>query len=350
MQLRRAALLLFVAACGSTNAAYDAAMSQARDAYGAGRFADAAKSFDAASKATKNPKDAVFARYEAALARARSGDVAEGARELSQLASENVEYSDQAAMSHAELVGRDDEAGMYRELEALVVKFPNSAQARVALEKLIRHDDDAQALARLDALAPKVAGTEVEDDVFYERAKRLAALNQLEKARAAFEDTANRWPYPKGAFFDDSLYRAAEIERTLKRPNEAIALLNRLLSFREQSVTIGSYERPRYVPAVLLIAKIQEQDLNDRAAARDTYHRLYRDFKTSTERDDALWKEAQLWAKDNDPSTACDRLATLANDFPDSRYVPCAVDKCPSIKPEAKGKAPKTCHAYLTRE
>lgn len=335
--------------CGSSNAAYDASMSKARDAYGAGRFADAAKAFDDASKATKNPKDAVFARYEAALAKARAGDIATAGKELAQLANENVEYSDQAAMSHAELVGRDDEAGMYRELEALCLKFPNSAQARVALEKLIRHDD-AAALPLLEAMAPKVAGTELEDDVLYERAKRLEAAGQHEKARDSFEDVANRWPYPKGAFFDDSLYRAAQIEEGLKRPKEAIALLERLLSFREQSVTIGSYERPRYVPAMLLIAKIQEQDLNDRAAARETYHRLYRDFTTSTERDDALWKEAQLWSKDNDASTACDRLATLASDFPDSRYVPCAVEKCPSIKPDAKGKAPKTCHAYLTRE
>jgi hypothetical protein len=46
----------------------------------------------------------------------------------------------------------------------------------------------------------------------------------------------------------------------------------------------------------------------------------------------------------------CDRLDTLASDFPDSRYVPCAIEKCPSIKRSSKSKAPKTCHAYLARE
>ena len=66
--------------------------------------------------------------------------------------------------------------------------------------------------------------------------------------------------------------------------------------------------------------------------------------------DDALWREAELWRKDGDQATMCDRLATLASDFPDSRYVPCAIERCPSIRRDAKSKAPKTCHAYLTRE
>jgi TolA-binding protein len=195
-----------------------------------------------------------------------------------------------------------------------------------------------------------VKGKAIEEDVTYERAKRLAALGRLEAARDAFIDVANRWPYPGGAYFDDSLYRASEIEEQLGRPREAIQHLERMLSFRESSSTIGTYERPRYVPAILRIAKLYEERLHDRAKARATLHRLYADFKTSTLRDDALWREAALWEKDGDKDTACSRLATLASDFPDSRYVPCAVERCPSIKRPSKSKAPKTCHAYLTRE
>ena len=44
-----------------------------------------------------------------------------------------------------------------------------------------------------------------------------------------------------------------------------------------------------------------------------------------------------------------DRLATLKDDFPDSRYVPCVTVKCPSLKRPAKSKAPTTCHEYLLR-
>jgi hypothetical protein len=113
---------------------------------------------------------------------------------------------------------------------------------------------------------------------------------------------------------------------------------------------MGSYERPRYIPAILKIAKIYEEKLNDRGKAREALHRLYAEFTTSTLRDDALWREAELWRKDGDTGKMCDRLDTLASDFPDSRYVPCAIDKCPSIKRSSKSKAPKTCHAYLLRE
>jgi tetratricopeptide (TPR) repeat protein len=223
--------------------------------------------------------------------------------------------------------------------------------ARVALGRVLREDDAAgpqKALDHLEALAPRVAKTALEEDVAYARARRLADLGQKERARDAFLEVAGRWPYPKGAYFDDSLYRASELEEALGRRDAAIAELERLLSFRESSVTIGSYQRPRYVPAVLRIAKLYE-DVGDRAKARATLHRLYQDFTTSTLRDDALWHEAELWSKDGDSATACDRLSTLVSDFPDSRYVPCAIERCPSIKRPGKSKAPATCHPYLVR-
>ena len=97
-------------------------------------------------------------------------------------------------------------------------------------------------------------------------------------------------------------------------------------------------------------AKIYEEKLNDRPKARETLHRLYTQFSTSTMRDDALWREAELWRKDGDTGTACDRLATLTSDFPDSRYVPCTSLRCPSVKRPAKSKAPATCHEYLLRD
>ena len=46
-------------------------------------------------------------------------------------------------------------------------------------------------------------------------------------------------------------------------------------------------------------------------------------------RDDALWQEALLWGEEGDTGTACERLETLVDHFPDSRYVPCAAARCP---------------------
>lgn len=353
------ALVLSVIGLGCAphrGAAYERALAEARHAHHNGRFDTAAERFDEAARTAKVPRDAVYARYEAALARARAGDVARAAAELRALADTKPPnaYSAQAAYKAADLaLERDPDAG-YAELEAAMLRFPESGVARVALGRILRHDDEtagaATALAHLEALGPRVANTALEQDVAYERSKRLADTGQTEAARDAFLDVARRWPYPKGAFFDDALYRASELEEKLGRPREAIAHLEHLLSFRESSATIGSYERPRYVPALLRIAQLYEERLNDRERAREALHRLYAEHKTSTMRDDALWREAELWQKDGNREAACDRLATLASDFPDSRYVPCAVERCPStVTRPAKSKAPKACRAYLTR-
>jgi tetratricopeptide (TPR) repeat protein len=334
---------------------YDRSLAEARRAHHAGLFAAAATKFDDAAKSAKVPRDAVYARYEGALARARAGDVGRATIELHAIAQAKPPnaYSAQAAFKAAELVRTNDQAAGFRELEAVVVDFPEAGVAQVALGLLLRKDDDAGpevALAHLDRLQPRVKTAKVGEKVAYERARRLEALGRTSEAKDAYVVVADTWPYPFGGLNDDALYRAADMEDKLGRPKEAIALLERLLSQREVSSFMGSYERPRYLPAILRIAQIYEDKLDDRPHARATLHRLYAEFTTSTLRDDALWREAELWRKDGDASTACDRLATLTGDFPDSRYIPCIAVKCPSLKRPAKSKAPATCHEYLLRE
>jgi len=356
--MKRALLfaLMLVACAPTRGAAYEKALAEAQRLHHAGRFEESAAKYDEAAKEAKVARDAIFMRYQAALVRIRAGDHARAAKELRAIA--NAEppnaYSAQAAFKAADLAWDSDPQAGYAELEAMALKFPASGVAWVATQRLLRHDDEnggpQKALAHIDALAPKTKGTHLEELLAYERARRFDMLGKNAEARDGYLDVATRYPYPQGAFFDDSLYRASEVEEKLGRPKEAIEHLERMLSFREKSSTIGSYERPRYVPAILRMAKLYEEKLSDRQKARETLHRLYSEFTTSTLRDDALWREAELWRKDGDTSTMCDRLTTLADDFPDSRYVPCAVERCPKAKRNAKSKAPKTCHAYLTRE
>ena len=101
------------------------------------------------------------------------------------------------------------------------------------------------------------------------------------------------------------------------------------------------------MPAALTIGELYRDRLNDRARARDAFHRFYVDFVHSTKRDEALWLEAALWRDDGHVAEGCDRLATLVHDFPDSRYVPCAVATCAAIARPAHSKAPNECHRYL---
>lgn len=355
--MRRLALALALLAVGcapNRGAAYEKALAEARRAHHAGRFEEAAARFDEASRTAKVPRDAVYARYEAALARARAGDVARAASELRALAAAKppTAYSAQAAFKAAQLALRSDEARGYAELEEVALAFPDAGVAQVALARVLRRDDATggpeAALAHVERLRPRASGTPLLEHLLYERAKRLAELGRHQVARDAFLEVADRWPYPFGAYFDDALYRASEMEEALGRPRDAIGHLERLLTFREKADVLGSYERPRYVPALLRIADLQEK-LGDRAAAREALHRLYRDFETSTQRDDALWREAELWRKDGDEGKACDRLEALASDFPDSRYVPCVVERCPGVKRPKKSKAPTSCRAYLRR-
>lgn len=357
------ASLLASACAPNRGAAYEKSVAEARRAIHAGQFDEAASHFDAASKSAKIPRDAVYTRYEAALAWARSGNVGRAQSELRAIAQAKPpsEYSPQAAYKAAELtLGVDEEAG-YRELEQVVIDWPRSGVARVALGRILRHQEEnggaAASFAYLERLAPRIVERDkdpknvgVTEDIAYERAKRLADLGKTEQARDAMLEIANRWPYPFGAYFDDALYRASELESKLGRPRQAIEHLERLLAPRESSSMLGTYERPRYSPAMFRMADIYENELHDRAKTRETLHRFYRDFTTSPRRDDALWREADLWRKDGDTSKACDRLATLSKDFPDSRYVPCTALYCPNVKRPEKSKAPKECHAYITRE
>ncbi|AKV03055.1 hypothetical protein AKJ09_09718 [Labilithrix luteola] len=366
--MKRASALLLAALVGGACApnrgeAYEKSLAEARRAIHAGHFDQAATHFDEASKSARIPRDAVYTRYEAALAWARSGNVGRARSELHAIAQARPasEYSAQAAYKAAELtLGVDEEAG-YRELEQVIIDYPQSGVARVALGRILRHDEEtggeAAALARLERLAPRIVEPDkdpknvgITEAIVYERAKRLADQGKTVEARDAMLDVANRWPYPFGAYFDDALFRASELESKLGHPQKAIEHLERLLSHRESSSMLGTYERPRYSPAMFRIADIYENDLHDRGKTRETLHRFYKEFTTSPRRAEALWREADLWRKDGNTEVACDRLATLTKEFPDSRYVPCAPLDCPNLKRPEKSKAPKECHAYITRE
>ena len=81
MKANRAFLVALVAiltsACApSRGTAYEKALAEGRRAHHAGRFEVAAERFDEAARTAQVPRDAVYARYEAALARARAGDAA----------------------------------------------------------------------------------------------------------------------------------------------------------------------------------------------------------------------------------------------------------------------------------
>jgi TolA-binding protein len=350
--------LTSVAACGGPDRgpAYVSAFAAGEAAESAGHFVDAAARYDEAALGARVPRDADHARYLAARALERSGDRASAAARLRTiaLASPPLEDSAEAAYAIGELQIERGDAEGWAALLDVVRRFPSDGIARRALRRIVQHDDETvgpgAALARLEPLAATLERTELGETAAYERALHLAVLGEDARARDAFLAVADRWPYPHGSFWDDSLFRASVLDEKLGRYEEATRDLKKMLSERESSMFIGSYERPRYEPAMVRICALYRDRLRDRAKARDCFAHLYTDFPHSELRDDALWEEARLFRDDGDGASACGRLAQLVSEFPSSRYVPCAAAVCPTLAlPKGEGGAPATCHPYIAR-
>lgn len=355
------ALGAIVLGCGGRTASdYDRAFAESRRASSAGRSAEASEAYARAAKSATNDRDRDHAMLLAALEKARAGNLADALRELDTLAQHtpSTRTSEEAAFKAADL--RRKSGSPTEGLEALrtfVMSHPASPFALPALAHLMRAEEASaseprEAAARSQALLAKLAekvpeSSPVGQKIAYERAKGTEPKEARVKAYLAL---ASRFPYPRGAYWDDSLFAAANLEVEAERPREAIAILTRLLAERETSDLIGTYQRPKYTPAKLRIAEIQAEKLHDHEAARRTLHELYTTFTTSDLRDDALWREAKLFREDHRDDDACRVLRTLVSDFPDSRYVPCAVASCPGMERPKKSRSPATCRAYLTRD
>jgi TolA-binding protein len=363
-QLAVAVAALAAACAPSRGHTYDQAFAAAQRAETAGRFAEASASYDAAARTAERDRDREEARYYAALMLLRAGDVNGGVARLEPIAAASPpeEESASAAFRIADVhIDHGDADRGWTEMAAIVTRFPSSGVAHPALHRVLSHTDQtkgkAASLAWLKTLeGGPVGDSEVGELVAYETALHMRDLGDHQGARDAFVAMAQRWPYPHGALFDDALYHASEEDERLGRYPDAVADLRMLLGEREvvgpfvafrPNNMFGSYQRPRMTPAQFRLAYLFAMRLGDRASARSALHAVYTDFLTSDRRPEALWLEAELWRDDGDASTSCDRLASLVHDFPDSRYVPCAHDACPSVSRPDKSDAPKECHAYL---
>ncbi|WP_394838552.1 tetratricopeptide repeat protein [Pendulispora rubella] len=348
---------LTLAACrGGKDPNFVRAFHEAERAQTAGRYAEAAARFDEAAAKAPDPREKGHAAYLAAKMLERSGDNAGASARLESIARQEppTEHTARALYDLADLrIAHGEPDKGYADLGTLIEKHPSSGISTHALVRLAAHRDETSGqkdtVVWLDGLGERLGKSELGETIAYQAALRTQATGDLPGAHARFLAIVDRWPYPYGNTFDDSLYRASEIDETLGRNEEAIAHLNRMLAERETAHLLGTYQRPRYTQAALRIATLYRDRLNDRAKAREAFHRIYTDFTTSVYRDDALWQEAELYRLDGDANTACSRASTLVREFPNSRYVPCAEAKCPNVARPSKSDAPKKCHDYLVR-
>jgi|SRR5579859_1683477 len=349
------AVLLIGSSCAiSHGTAYDAAMASAARNEGAGRYAAAAEEYDQATRVGVRPQDRDQARWDAADVTARAGNIASAASRYEAVAGDaGSEHQAEAAFRLAALrIESGDADRGWQDMEQIPRRFPTHGVAHSAVRRLVQHADERGLRTGLDevrALERDLGSTELVQLVTYLDATHVEALGDDRAARDAYGRIADRWPYPFGSFFDDALWRASLIDERLGLYRAAIDDLERMLRERETTSIVGSYERAKFVPAMLRVGELYRDRLHDRTRAREAFHRLYTNFAHSTLRDRALWLEATLWREDGDAARACGRLGTLVDQFPDSRYVPCAIEQCPGLSRPAASAAPKECHPYIER-
>jgi TolA-binding protein len=199
-------------------------------------------------------------------------------------------------------------------------------------------------LAFLAAEAPKLAATELGETLAYRRAREFDEGGKTGEARDAYLDCAKRFPYPKGAYWDDALLRAAEKELALGDAQRAIQHLERMLAEQESAIITGSYERGRYAEAQLKIGEIYRDVLKDNAGARRELRKVWDKHPKSRLVDDALFEESLLARAAGDEAGTCAPLSIIVKQLPDSRYAACAHLLCAKLTATSNA-----CHDYIKR-
>ncbi|MDI1429897.1 tetratricopeptide repeat protein [Polyangium sorediatum] len=348
-------LAWWLVGCGpSLGDAYERSFAAGQRAHHAGRYEEAAESYDEAARVAERVKDRDEALFLVARMHERRGAHVEAKAALQKLAETSPDgpRAGRAAFELADLeITHGDAERGYGMLFDATARHTKHGLARRAVKRIVEHErergGDEAVLAWAKGPARILRNTDLEENVDYEAALALERLGRLAEARDALVALSVAHPYPYGTLTDDALWHASLIEEKLGRYEAAITHLRTLLAARESSHLTGSYERPRYSPAQMRIAALYRDRLHDHRAARREMHKLYADHPTSDLRDDALWAEARLAHEDGDKDEACDLVTRLRKDFSDSRYARCAHLVCDEMRPAPNEKP---CAGYIEQE
>ena len=240
------ALAIGLAACGgpSRGAAYDRAYAEAERAESAGRLLEAVAAYDRAASQARRPRDRERARWSAADVLAHAGRVEDAVARLDAMAADAAsDHQAEAALRVALLrIGAGDAARGWRDLAQVPRRFPAHGVAHVAVRRLVEHADAESLRAGLDllhGLDRDLGASELAPLVAYLTAEHLEQLGDDAAALAAYRGIADRWPYPRGAFFDDALWRASFLDEKAGDVQAAAGDLERLVAVREDHVDHG---------------------------------------------------------------------------------------------------------------
>ncbi|MBX3182140.1 MAG: tetratricopeptide repeat protein [Polyangiaceae bacterium] len=329
---------------------FERSRSAALRAYGAGRYLESAAHWERVAEEAPNARQRYEALYRAAAAYKRGRRHDQARALLTRLLTEapNTARAPRAAYDLADLqIEMGNEAAGYAQMAQVIERYP--AHAASALSRSLTWLEETQGLpaARgwLESQISKHGDGPLGERLHYSYARLLATMGEREQAVRRYLWVADRYPYPKGALWDDSLFHAAELKVELGQPREAIALLERMLREREPSSLSGSYERPRYGESQHRIAVLYRDALNQPMEAARAFRELRLGFPHHVLRDDAAWEEAKIHHARGDRRAACSAMRWLRDNDPKSRYAACAGLVCEDLPPLSQ-----SCRPYIARQ
>ncbi|HTJ42458.1 MAG TPA: tetratricopeptide repeat protein [Kofleriaceae bacterium] len=218
-----------------------------------------------------------------------------------------------------------------------VTEYPDEAFAGDAIELLVRDGRGRDARALYDELG-KLGGalddTKVADNLLWAMADLAEhELHDPAAARALYDRIDE--DHKDSGLRDDAYWRAANLSRAIGDPQGAVTRLRTFLATREVAFGAGSYFSIWLDDAQLLLGQILRDDLHDNAGAATAFRQLPELYPASILRDDALIELAETLAASGDAKGACDALAKLKHDWPDSKFL---TERAPAVANKAACK------------
>lgn len=294
-----------------------------------------------AAAVAETDTDRQEALYRQATSAGRAGDTELQQRLLVELSQTPGPRRERAVydLAQAEL-RRDPRAGGAAVRQALLT-YSSSGLARGALDRWLELLTAQERVTELESLGTALTEPRLRERVLWLQARNLELCGHPDQALRVYKKQTQEYPYPYGQFWDESLLRQAVLLLRKGDGAQASALLQEMLSHREQSTIVGSYDR-HYGHATLLLAYALLD--SDWERAYGLLHTFPAHYPDSRDRDDALWAAIVLAGVHADQARACESVATLAAQVPDSRYVPCLKQHCD------QATANGVCHAYIPRD
>jgi TolA-binding protein len=322
--------LLLLGGCGMSRSQFDFT----RGLVNADRLADdgafdrASDAYDALAWKADRVDLLRYVQFRRALMDEHRGRLAEArAAYLRIAASPTSVYDDDAgeALYRMALIAREkekDEVEAARWFERMLLSYPNTSFAPDAfdamVERLRGQGDHAGALRLAEGIYTRLRDTEVADDALY-RIARISDedLHDPEQALGRYLELTLR--FPRSSFTDDAAWRAAACYGRLGNTNMEYGTLEAMLDEREVSWIMADYESRYYVPALLRMAVIREQQgrLLDAVAV---LHRFRDTYDLSLKRDDTGFDIVRLLLAAGQRDEAAAMVTELRETFPDSRF------------------------------